>query len=104
MKKLFRRLTVFLMGLVMALSLLPAATLTVSAVSDPTISISDASVAEGDTGTVSLTFNVTLSAASGTVITVDYTTADGTAMAGSDISPQAAHLRSRRARPQKRSA
>lgn len=50
----------------------------------PTISISDATVLEGDTGTVSLSFTVTLSAISSETVTVDYATADGTASAGSD--------------------
>jgi uncharacterized repeat protein (TIGR01451 family) len=50
----------------------------------PTISINDVSVAEGDSGTTSATFSVTLSAASGQQITVAYATADGSATAGSD--------------------
>jgi uncharacterized repeat protein (TIGR01451 family) len=50
----------------------------------PTLSVSDASVLEGDSGTKSLDLTVTLSAASGQVVTVDYATTDGTATAGSD--------------------
>jgi disulfide oxidoreductase YuzD len=50
----------------------------------PTISINDISVAEGDSGTTNATFNVTLSAASGFTVTVNYATADGTATAGTD--------------------
>ena len=50
----------------------------------PTISINDTSVTEGDSGTTNATFNVTLSAASGFTVTVNYATADGTATAGSD--------------------
>ena len=50
----------------------------------PTISIADASVAEGDVGTVDAGFTITLSAASGKTITVQYATADGSASAGSD--------------------
>jgi hypothetical protein len=50
----------------------------------PALSIADASVVEGDAGTVNLSFVVTLSAASGKSITVDFATADGTATAGSD--------------------
>ena len=46
--------------------------------------IDDATVTEGNTGTVAATFTVTLSAASTQTITVDYATADGTATAGSD--------------------
>ena len=48
----------------------------------PTVlSISDVSVAEGNSGTTSLVFTVTLSAASGQSVTVNYATADGTATA-----------------------
>ena len=47
----------------------------------PTISIADATVNEGNAGTTAATFNVTLSAASAKLITVDYSTADGTAQA-----------------------
>jgi CSLREA domain-containing protein len=50
----------------------------------PSLSISDANVTEGNSGTTTLTFNVTLSPASGRQVTVDYTTVDGTASAGSD--------------------
>lgn len=50
----------------------------------PTLSIADALVTEGNTGTTPATFAVTLSAASGQTVTVHYATADGTATAGSD--------------------
>ena len=50
----------------------------------PTISVNDPSVAEGNAGNATLTFTVTLSAASGKTITVDYATANGTATAGTD--------------------
>ena len=50
----------------------------------PALSINDVAVAEGDTGTTNATFTVTLSAASGFTVTVNYATADGTAAAGSD--------------------
>ena len=50
----------------------------------PEISIGDVVIAEGDTGTTSAQFQVTLSAPSKSVVTVDYATADGTATAGSD--------------------
>ena len=50
----------------------------------PTISINDVTVVEGDAGTVSATFTVSLSAASGLTATVNFATADGTALAGSD--------------------
>jgi hypothetical protein len=46
--------------------------------------INDASVTEGNTGTIAATFTVTLSAASTQTITVTYATANGTATAGSD--------------------
>lgn len=52
--------------------------------SAPTITIADALVTEGNTGTTPATFTVTLSAASGQTVSVHYQTADGTAAAGSD--------------------
>ncbi len=45
----------------------------------PTLSIADVSVDEGDTGTTTMSFVVALSAPSGRVITVDAATNDGTA-------------------------
>jgi hypothetical protein len=50
----------------------------------PAFSISNASVVEGNSGTVLITFTVTLNTASGKITTVDYSTADGTATAGVD--------------------
>src|SRR5262249_50023149 len=50
----------------------------------PTVSINDVTVTEGNTGAVSATFTLTLSAAYGQPVTVYYTTADGSATAGSD--------------------
>lgn len=50
----------------------------------PSLSIADASATEGDSGTVSMTFLVTLSKSSPEIVTVDYTTADGSATAGVD--------------------
>jgi hypothetical protein len=50
----------------------------------PTIRIHDATVTEGNTGTVEATFSVTLSAPSTETITVAYATGHGTATAGSD--------------------
>ena len=44
----------------------------------PALSITDVSLNEGNTGTASFTFNVTLSAASGRSVTVAYTTANST--------------------------
>jgi chitinase len=42
----------------------------------PTVSVSDANVMEGDSGTATMTFTVTLSKASSQAVTVDYATAD----------------------------
>lgn len=48
------------------------------------INLNDASVAEGNAGTVTLSFALTLDVASDQVITVDWATSDGTAAAGTD--------------------
>ena len=53
-------------------------------VNSPAISIADASVVEGNAGTTSLVFAVTLAAPSAQAITVNYATTDGSATAGSD--------------------
>jgi hypothetical protein len=50
----------------------------------PSLSIADASVVEGNSGTTNAVFTVTLSPASVSPVTVSYATADGTARAGSD--------------------
>src|SRR5262249_36062876 len=50
----------------------------------PVLTISDAAVAEGNAGTVSAIFTLTLSAASSEPVTVNCNTADGSALAGSD--------------------
>jgi len=50
----------------------------------PTVSINDVTMAEGNSGTTPFVFTVSLSAASGQTVTVNYATADGTATAGSD--------------------
>ncbi len=50
----------------------------------PTLSVNDVSVTEGDSGTVNAAFTVSLSPASGQIVTVNYATANGTATAGSD--------------------
>lgn len=55
----------------------------------PTISISDARVAEGDGGTTNAVFTVSLSAASDQTVTVGYATADGTAEAPGDYARSA---------------
>ncbi|GIK62226.1 MAG: hypothetical protein BroJett018_00200 [Chloroflexota bacterium] len=53
--------------------------------SAPTVSIDDVAVTEGTGGTTTLTFTVTLSAASGLAVTVPFTSANGTAT-GADYS------------------
>nr|WP_242081595.1 putative Ig domain-containing protein [Xanthomonas indica] len=50
----------------------------------PALSVGDVSVTEGNSGTTTATFPVSLSAASGQTVTVNYATADGSANAGSD--------------------
>jgi hypothetical protein len=50
----------------------------------PTLSVSDASVAEGNAGTGVLTFTVTLSQPTGVPVTFTLATANGNALAGSD--------------------
>ena len=49
----------------------------------PSLRIDDLSVTEGNSGTVTATFTVTLSAASGRTVTVNYATSNGTATAAS---------------------
>ncbi|MEB3175505.1 MAG: Calx-beta domain-containing protein, partial [Cyanobacteriota bacterium] len=50
----------------------------------PSLSINNVSRNEGDNGTTQANFTVSLAAGSDQIITVDYSTADGTALAGSD--------------------
>ena len=50
----------------------------------PTLSVADATVAEGNSGAHELAFTVTLSAAATGPVTVAYATSNGTASAGSD--------------------
>jgi hypothetical protein len=50
----------------------------------PSIVIADASIAEGNAGTATLTLAVTLSAPSSQTVSVNYATANGTATAGAD--------------------
>jgi hypothetical protein len=59
---------------------------------DPAVSIADASVAEGNTGSTPLRFTVTLAPASTTEVTVAYATADGTATQSADYTPTAGRL------------
>ncbi|HEU4522801.1 MAG TPA: Calx-beta domain-containing protein, partial [Thermoanaerobaculia bacterium] len=51
----------------------------------PAVSISDSSVVEGDSGTQFMVFDVSLSAASGRVVTVRYGTTNGTATSTDDF-------------------
>jgi hypothetical protein len=60
---------------------------TVTIVNDdpiPTISVSDVTMTEGNTGTTNANFIVALSNPSSSTITINYATADGSARAGSD--------------------
>jgi aryl-phospho-beta-D-glucosidase BglC (GH1 family) len=57
-----------------------------------TLSIAGASVTEGQAASESETFNVTLSAASASAVTVAWSTADGTAKAGTDYTAAAGTL------------
>jgi hypothetical protein len=50
----------------------------------PSLSIADTVVTEGDSGTKTVTFTVTLSAASGQSVSVNYATANGTASSATD--------------------
>jgi hypothetical protein len=54
------------------------------ALSAPSITINNVTVTEGNLGTTAATFTVSLSAASSQDVSIDYATADGSAVAGSD--------------------
>jgi uncharacterized repeat protein (TIGR01451 family) len=58
----------------------------------PEISIGDVTLEEGDAGTTNFVFNVTLSTASGTPVTVDYDTADDTAAAPGDYTAESGQV------------
>jgi probable HAF family extracellular repeat protein len=58
----------------------------------PTMSVSDATVTEGDAGTTNAAFTVSLSAASGAPVTVQYATAGGSAVPGRDFDAAAGTL------------
>lgn len=55
---------------------------------DATISVTDATVAEGNGGMTNLAFTVSLSAATSGPVTVDYATVNGSAKAGQDYTAQ----------------
>ena len=58
----------------------------------PTLSIADASLVEGNSGTTNMVFTVSLSAATTTPVLVDYYTSGITALAGEDYAAQYATL------------
>ncbi|MBV9469462.1 MAG: CSLREA domain-containing protein, partial [Abitibacteriaceae bacterium] len=58
----------------------------------PSLAVNDVTVAEGNSGPTNAVFTVSLSAASGQTVTVDYATADGTATAGSDYQSRSGTL------------
>ncbi|MEO8216430.1 MAG: Calx-beta domain-containing protein [Acidobacteriota bacterium] len=58
----------------------------------PTLSLNDILVGEGNSGTTNATFTVTLSAASGRTVTVNFSTADGTALAPGDYTASSGSL------------
>jgi ELWxxDGT repeat protein len=58
----------------------------------PTLSINDPVITEGDNGSVNVTFTVTLSTASGVPVSVNYATANGSAVAGTDYSSRSGTL------------
>jgi hypothetical protein len=59
----------------------------------PTISVADASVAEGTSGTSVLAFQVSLSRSAAHTVSVRYSTADGTASAPADYAPASGIVR-----------
>lgn len=58
----------------------------------PTLSVSDSSVTEGDSGATSLDFSVSLSRSSSSDVSVAYATSDGSASAGSDYTANSGTL------------
>ena len=63
-------------------------TLTILGNAVPAVSINDVSIVEGNAGTINAVFTVALSSASAQTITVNYSTVNGTAAAGSDYVAQ----------------
>jgi hypothetical protein len=70
----------------------PGAAFFASYLVPPSVSIDDVTVTEGNIGTTSAMFTLTLSYAYGTPITVHYQTADGSASAGSDYTAASADV------------
>ncbi|MBU1138167.1 MAG: M6 family metalloprotease domain-containing protein [Proteobacteria bacterium] len=60
--------------------------------STPSFSINDPSMTEGNSGTATLQFTITLSETPGEMVTIDYATSDGTATAGNDYTPASGQL------------
>jgi membrane-bound inhibitor of C-type lysozyme len=60
--------------------------------SQPTISINDVTLTEGNSGTTSFTFTVSLSSASSSTVTVGFSTQDGTALSSEDYATIAGTL------------
>ena len=63
----------------------PLGVVTIDDDDGPLVRIGDTAATEGNTGTTPAQFAVTLSASSPQMVTVDWTTADGTAIAGADF-------------------
>ena len=61
-------------------------------IAPPNVTVSDASQDEGDTGSTSFIFTVTLSTSSTSTVTIDYATSNGTATAGTDYTATAGTL------------
>jgi hypothetical protein len=68
------------------------ATANVTVASMPVLTINDVSVVEGNSGTATALFTVTLSAASSSTVTVNYATADGSASSASDYTASSGTL------------
>jgi photosystem II stability/assembly factor-like uncharacterized protein len=78
--------TVNLSNPVNAVALIPHPTVFITDDDDaPTVSIEDVSIVEGNSATITAVFNVTLSGASGKIVRVNYTMANGSATAESDF-------------------
>ena len=73
-------------------STLNATSFTTTGGTTPSLSVGTVSISEGDSGTKTATFTVTLSAAATADVTVDYSTVDGTATAGSDYAATSGSL------------
>ena len=59
---------------------------------NPTLTIGDVTLSEGNAGSSNAVFNVSLSAASPNPVTVSFNTSDSSAVGGSDYTPQAGNL------------